>query len=77
MECDGLFLVSTHDLAKLFGLSDRRILQLLDAGVIEDVPNSGRAKLFDLEVVVPQYSGFLMMQAADGTSSSEWASTIF
>lgn len=77
MDSDEVYLVSTRELAKLFSLSDRRILQLLDAGVIEEVPHPGRAKTFDLETVVPQYCGFLLSQAAGGPSSEEWAANSF
>lgn len=77
MDSDEVYLVSTRELAKLFGLSDRRILQLLNTGVIEEAPHSGRAKAFDLETVVPQYCGFLLSQAAGGPSSEEWAASYF
>ena len=60
------FLVSTQVLADAFGVSDRRILQLVEAGVIEAAPGSGRARRFDLAQVVPQYAHFLLALAAGG-----------
>lgn len=75
MTKDIIPLVTTRELAQLFRLSDRRIIQLLNAGVIEAVPESGRNKRFDLETVVPQYCHFLIAQAAGGPSVEDWAST--
>ena len=63
------FLVPTNELAKAFGVSDRRILQLVEAGIIETVPGSGRSKVFDLENVVPQYAAFL----TSGVPLKDWA----
>lgn len=70
---NGTFLVSTKELAEAFGVSDRRVLQLVEAGIIDTVPGSGRTKVFDLETVVPQYSIYLLTQAADGSSAGTWA----
>lgn len=67
------FLVSTQVLADAFGVSDRRILQLVEAGVIEAAPGSGRARRFDLSQVVPQYAHFLLALAAGGPRAGSWA----
>ena len=58
------FVVTTAQLADIFQLSERRIQQLCAAGVIDSLPGS-RAKRFDLETVVGQYAGFLMLRALD------------
>lgn len=76
MSKDSIPPVTTKELAKIFRMSDRRVLQLLDAGVIEATPESGRNKLFDLEIVIPQYSHFLIAQAAGGPAVEDWAPTI-
>ena len=67
------FVVSTAQLADVFQLSERRIQQLCAAGVIDALPGS-RAKRFDLETVVGQYAGFLILRALDDSVTVDsWA----
>lgn len=62
------FIVSSLELAGLFGISERQIERLVAGGVLEQM-GSGRAYRFDLETVVPQYAAFL----TSGVSLRDWA----
>lgn len=61
-------IVSSADLAEIFGISERQIERLVVGGVLEQ-NGTERAYRFDLETVVPQYAAFLM----SGASLRDWA----
>ena len=64
------FFVKTDTLARLFGLSTRRICQLVEAGVIEtSSPPGVKPRVFDLRDCVPQYATFLQ----SGVALADWA----
>lgn len=62
------FVVSSAELAEIFGISERQIERLVSGGVLDQI-GTGKAYRFDLETVVPQYATFLM----SGVSLRDWA----
>lgn len=55
----GLREVSTEELATVLGLTDRRIAQLWQAGIIPEPRREGKRYLFPLLASVNGYIGFL------------------
>lgn len=62
------FVVSSAELAEIFGISERQVERLVSGGVLEQI-GTERAYRFDLETVVPQYAVFLMSDI----SLRDWA----
>ena len=52
-------IVSSAELAEIFGISERQVERLVSGGVLEQI-GTVTAYRFDLETVVPQYAVFLM-----------------
>lgn len=61
-------IVSSAELAEIFGISERQVERLVSGGVLDQI-GTGKAYRFDLETVVPQYAVFLM----SGASLRDWA----
>ena len=67
---ENVFFVKTDTLAHVFGLSSRRICQLVEAGVLEpSSPPGVKPRVFDLRDCVPQYATFLL----SGIALADWA----
>lgn len=62
------FIVSSAELAEIFGISERQVERLVSGGVLEQI-GTGKAYRFDLETVVRQYAVFLMCDI----SLRDWA----
>lgn len=64
--------VNTATLAYIFEVSERQTQRLVKAGVISTCNEDGKPYLFDLTVVISQYSQFLR----SGIPMNKWAQNI-
>jgi len=71
MDFEGRY-VNTATLAYIFDVSERQIQRLVKAGVISTCTEDGKPYLFDLTVVIIQYSQFLY----SGIPMNKWAPSI-
>ena len=60
LDFNGRF-VNTSILAELFGVSERQVQRLVQAGVIEPCNNGRKPYEFDLTIVCPQYFNYLQL----------------
>lgn len=62
------FIVSSAELAEIFGISERQVERLVSGDVLDQI-GTGKAYRFDLETAVQQYAVFLMSDI----SLRDWA----
>lgn len=61
-------IVSSAELAEIFGISERQVERLVSGGVLDQI-GTGKAYRFDLVTAVRQYAAFLMSDI----SLRDWA----